>query len=117
MVAGRNRSRPPLISATAIVCPLVTATPLSVRLPAPGSELIFTARSVFAGESFGSPNPKSAAPNRYGVSSGVVTDFEVPEGASLTEVTLIVIVFGAGSRLRPPLAVPPLSCTWKVKLA
>ena len=45
------------------------------------------------------------------------TVLEVPEGASLTEVTLIVNVLGLGSRLTPPLAVPPLSCTWKVKLA
>ena len=38
-------------------------------------------------------------------------------GASFTAVTLTVIVFGLGSRSTPPLAVPPLSCTWKVKLA
>src|SRR5438477_187330 len=38
-------------------------------------------------------------------------------GASLTGVTLIVIAFGVGSKLMPLLAVPPSSCTWKVKLA
>ena len=37
-------------------------------------------------------------------------------GASLTAVTLTVIVLGVASRLTPPLAVPPLSRTWKVKL-
>src|SRR6476646_6894843 len=35
----------------------------------------------------------------------------------LVDVTLIVIVFGDGSRFTPPPAVPPSSCTWKVKLA
>ena len=41
----------------------------------------------------------------------------MPVGASLTDVTLTVIVLGVGSRSTPPLAVPPSSCTWKVKLA
>ena len=31
-------------------------------------------------------------------------------------VTLTVIVFGDWSRFTPPLAVPPSSCTWKVKV-
>src|SRR5262245_42290782 len=35
----------------------------------------------------------------------------VNDGGSLMAVTLIVIVFGVGSRSVPP----PLSCTWKVK--
>ena len=38
-------------------------------------------------------------------------------GASLTAVTLIVSVRTAGSRSTPPLALPPSSRTWKVKLA
>ena len=109
MAAGENRSKPPLTSVTAINCPLVTATPLSVRLPAAGSVLIFTARSVLAGESLTSLNPKSAVARRYGVSSRVLTVLVVPEGASLTEVTLTVNVLGLGSRLIPPFAVPPLS--------
>ena len=29
----------------------------------------------------------------------------------------MVIVFGVASRSTPPFAVPPLSCTWNVKLA
>ena len=58
---GAKRSKPPLRSATAINCPLVTATALSVRFPAPGSVLIFTATNVLAGESLVSLNPKSAA--------------------------------------------------------
>ena len=41
----------------------------------------------------------------------------VPVGASFTLVTLTTIVLGDGSRSMPPLAVPPSSCTWKVKLA
>ena len=35
-------------------------------------------------------------------------------GVSFTAATLKVRVFGEGSRSTPPLAVPPLSCTWKV---
>ena len=38
-------------------------------------------------------------------------------GASLTAVTLKVRVLGEASRSMPPLAMPPSSCTWKVKLA
>jgi hypothetical protein len=38
-------------------------------------------------------------------------------GASLTDVTFIVIVRGVGSVSTPPLVVPPSSCTWKLKLA
>src|SRR3954464_7173914 len=38
-------------------------------------------------------------------------------GASLTAVTLMVRVLGDWSRSTPPLAVPPLSRTWNVKLA
>jgi hypothetical protein len=37
-------------------------------------------------------------------------------GASLTDVTLIVMRFGVGSRSTPLLVVPPSSWTWKVKL-
>src|SRR5207247_641727 len=37
-------------------------------------------------------------------------------GASFTALTLIVIVLAFGSRSAPPLDVPPLSCTWNVKL-
>src|SRR5262245_9525553 len=40
----------------------------------------------------------------------------LPTGASLTGVTLNVIVFGGWSRSKPPLAVPPSSFTWKVKV-
>ncbi len=38
-------------------------------------------------------------------------------GASLAAVTSKVIVFAVGSVSTPPLAVPPPSLTWKVKLA
>ena len=41
----------------------------------------------------------------------------VPVGGSLTGVTSNLIVLGVGSRLMPPLAVPPLSRTWKEKEA
>jgi hypothetical protein len=47
----------------------------------------------------------------------VVTLALVPEGASLTGVTLTVSTFAVGSRSAPPFAVPPSSRTWNVKLA
>ena len=47
------------MSATLTNCPAVTATPLSVSVPAVGSVVIFTANSVLAGLSFGSLKPKS----------------------------------------------------------
>jgi hypothetical protein len=102
---------------TLMLWPAVTATPDSVRLPAPGMAVILTAVSALAGESLGSAKPKSAAANVYCISSFVVTMLFVPAGASLTAVTLTVIVFGEASRSTPPLEVPPSSCTWKVKLA
>src|SRR5438094_99115 len=36
-------------------------------------------------------------------------------GGSFTLVTLTLMVLGDGSVSTPPLAPPPLSCTWKVK--
>jgi len=50
--------------------------------------------------------------SRYWSASGVAT-----VGASLTGVTSKLSVFGVGSVSLPPLAVPPSSCTWNVKLA
>ena len=57
--------------------PAVTATPLLVSAPLPGSVVIFTADSVLPG-SFGSLNPKSAAVSVCAVSSSVVTVLLVP---------------------------------------
>ena len=92
LAAGVNTSRPALMSATLTNCPAVTAMPLSVRLPAPGSVVILTAASALAGLSFGSLKPKSAAVKTFAVSSSVVTVLSVPAGASLTAVTLMVKV-------------------------
>src|SRR5436853_412451 len=47
----------------------------------------------------------------------VVIVLSVPAGASFTLVTLIVIVLADWSVSTPPLATPPLSLTWNVKLA
>ena len=52
-----------------------------------------------------------------GVSSSAFTVMSAPLGASFTAVTSTVIVFAVGSRSAPLFAVPPVSCTWKVKLA
>ena len=54
----------------------------------------------------------------FGVSSLVWYEAgAVLTGASFTGVTLKVIVLGVGSVSTPPLAVPPLSRTWKVNEA
>ena len=112
-----NFKLPELMLATLMLWPAVTATPDNVKLPAPGTVVIVTALSALAGLSFGSVKPKSAAANVYGVSSPVVTVLSVPAGASLTDVTSMVSVLADASRSTPPLAVPPSSCTWNVKLA
>src|SRR6185295_19532287 len=54
LATGVNFSRPPLMLATGIKSPALTATLLFVRVPRPGSVVIFTASSVFGGVSFGS---------------------------------------------------------------
>src|ERR1043165_5582324 len=63
LATGVNFKRPPLILATGIKSPALTATLLFVKAPRPGSVVIFTASSVFGGLSFGSVKPKSAAVN------------------------------------------------------
>ena len=50
-------------------------------------------------------------------SPGTVIMSENTGGVLSIGVTLIVMVLADWSRSTPPLAVPPLSCTWKVKLA
>ena len=114
-----NFKLPALMLATDTNWPALTATPESVRLPAPGSAVILTALSAFAPAalpaSAGSVKPKSAAVKVYAASSSVVTVLFVPTGASLTDVTFTVIVRGVASRSTPPFATPPSSCTWKVK--
>ncbi len=50
------------MSVTVTVCPALTAAPLLVSVPAPGSVLMRTAVSALAELSFGSLKPKSAAP-------------------------------------------------------
>ena len=82
----------PVISATGIEVPAVTAVPLFDKVPAPGSVVILTANNVFAGESFGSLNPKSVVANVTVASSFNVIVLSVPAGASLTELTVIDMV-------------------------
>ena len=114
---GVNFKLPALMFATETNWPTVTATPESVKLPAPGKAVILMLSSTLTGESLGSVKPKSAAVKVYAVSSSVVTVLLVPIGASFTDVTFTVIVRAEVSRSTPPLAVPPSSCTWKVNAA
>ena len=80
------------MSAALMKSPALTSTPLSVRLPAPGRVVIFTAASALAGLSAASLKPKSAAANVYALSSSVVTVLLAPAGASLTAVTSMLMV-------------------------
>ena len=68
----------------------VTATPLSVSEPTPGSDVIFTDCNVSPAST--SLNGKFPAANVNGVSSGVVTELFAVVGASFTGVTSIVCV-------------------------
>ena len=83
----------PVISATGIEAPAVTAVPLFDKVPAPGNVVILTANNVFAGESFGSLNPKSLVAKVTVASSFSVIVLSVPAGASFMLVTEKVIVF------------------------
>ena len=57
---GVKRKLPALTLAAETNCPLLTAAPDNVRLPAPGRVVILTLASVLAGESLESEKPKSA---------------------------------------------------------
>ena len=106
------------MSASGMLWPAVTATPLSVSVPAPGSVVIFTARKPFGRIVVGVAEAEVGSANMYRRCLPAWSPCcLVPLGASLTVVTSTVIVLGVGSRSTPPLAVPPLSCTWNVKLA
>ena len=72
---------------------------------------------VSGGTSFASVRGKSPGAKVLLVSSRMVTVLFAPVGASLTEVTSIVMVFAVGSSFIPLLRIPPSSCTLKVKLA
>src|SRR5436309_16077655 len=89
-----------------MTCLRVSLTALSLSVPAPGRLVILTAAKALAGLSFGSLKPKSAATKVWLPSSRMVIVLSVPDGASLTDVTWIVIVLAVGSRSTPPLAVP-----------
>ena len=97
---------------------MVTSTLLTFNVPTNGRLTILTAPRVFgAGLSIASVRGKSLAAKILLVSSMMVTELFPPVGASLTGVTSIVMVFAEGSSSTPKLAVPPSSCTLKVKLA
>ena len=83
-------------------------------VPTDGSVVIFTATSASGGLSPESLKPKSVVAKKTGVSSLVVTVLSVPLGASIRRSHVDRDRVGVGSRSTPPLAVPPLSCTWNV---
>ena len=66
------------MSATATLCPALTATPLSNSVPLVGREVIVTATRLSPGLSFGSEKPKSATVRLKAVSSVVATVASAP---------------------------------------
>src|SRR5262245_44063638 len=94
-----------------------TVVPPSLSVPLAGGLVIITASKAFGGESAGSLNAKSFAENVYAAFSLVLTVLSALSGGSFTGVTLIVSVLEKKLRSKPLLAVPPSSCTLKVKLA
>src|SRR5215204_4387251 len=103
-----------IIVASAVPSPLMNERPavvLSVSVPFVAVNVILTwfeAASPSATETW-LPLPLE---NTFAVFTTVVCGpGTVFTGPSFTSLTLIVIVFGVGSRSVPP----PLSCTWKVK--
>src|SRR6476469_5452038 len=77
------------MSVTETYWPAVTSSVPSLSVPAAGSVVIFTAANASAGESLASLNPKSAAAKVWSWSSSVVTVLSAPDGASLTDATVI----------------------------
>src|SRR5206468_991349 len=96
-------------------------TPPRSNWPGEGMLVISTLVKVLAWPveaSAGSVKPKSVDEKAYVPSSLIATVLSLPCGASLTALTLKPIdVVVLGSVSTPPLATPPLSCTWNRKFA
>src|SRR2546428_700387 len=105
------------MSAALTSWPAVTGLALLVRVPAAGRVVIFTAARALAGVSLTSEDRKSVVEGKRVDPGGGRTVKKKTAGASLTLVTSKVMVMGDWFKSTPPLAVPPSSCTWKVKVA
>src|SRR5688572_29544328 len=92
--AGTNFRLPAVIDAAEITWLSDTPVPLSSNDPAVSSDEMTTDANASGGESFGSLYPKSASTKVCDASSLIVTVLSAPDGASFTDVTLTVIVFG-----------------------
>ncbi len=84
-----------------MVSPAFTATPDKVKLPLPGSVVIFTALN--RSPSKASLKPNSAVVKAWAVSSKVMTVLFVPLGASLTALISTVIVYAKALSSAPSL--------------
>ena len=83
------------------------------------SSLVTVKMTVWPDSSAGPVLIEVAKPGTVAAPESSSTVWSAPtenDGASLTAVTSMVIVFGVGSRLAPPSAVLPSSWTWKSKL-
>ena len=96
LASGRNFRLPDVMFAEVMICPEVTATPLSNTVPSTGSESMRTRASEPPSTSL---NGKSVVANVKSVSSAVVTVRLPPVGASLTGVTLTVIVLAEAANV------------------
>jgi hypothetical protein len=85
LAVGVKTSRPALMSARLTLWPVVTATLFSLRAPAVGKVVIFTASRELPSASL---KPKSAAAMTRAASSLRVRVLFVPDGASFTGVML-----------------------------
>src|SRR5438270_476711 len=97
--------------------PAVTGVPLSVRVPAVGTVVTSTAARALAGLRLGEDTSELESQSELVGCLLLANEDEVPTGASLTAVTFTVRVLGEGSVSTPQCALPPLSWTWKVKVA
>src|SRR5438045_1421811 len=105
-----------VMSATVTKSPAATASRLSYRVPWGGRVVIFVERKLSAGLSLGSLKPESLALSVLSLHDALPILLLVPAGASLTEVTLMVIVLAGWSRSTPLLRVPPSSQRWSTRV-
>jgi len=100
------------MSAALMLSPARMGEPFRVRLPAPGSVVMVTARSWSPS---GSEKPKSAVDSVLLPFSGTLRLPSLPDGASLTAVTVIATV--SLSVLAPPEPVLPWSSVRTVRVS
>ena len=113
-VVARSKLLPPITTRSAAPSGVLLATIFSVVISP--SVMSLTPAAKAATFNGASPSVKVTAVLRA-VSATVAAELRSMIGWSLTEVTSNVMVLGVTLVSTPPLAVPPMSWTWNVKLA